>query len=151
MKKTLLLISALALAFYSCNKDEDPEIIIRSGNMIVIEPFKSVKFNMLFQIFLFLVFVLRLYFCKYIRIWEEYEITISPQKRITTFAKCFLHKNKKGMTTIPFCLLFSAVIWSFAGNCHIVWVTFGVARTGDFYKFHVSQFRNGWRAAVAHT
>lgn len=48
MKKTLLLISALALAFYSCNKDEDPEIIIRSGNMIVIEPFKSVKFNMVF-------------------------------------------------------------------------------------------------------
>ena len=36
MKKTLLLISALALAFYSCKKDEDPEIIIRSGKMIVI-------------------------------------------------------------------------------------------------------------------
>ena len=48
MRKTLLLISALAFAFYSCNKDDDSEIIIRAGNMIVIEPFKSVKFNMVF-------------------------------------------------------------------------------------------------------
>ena len=64
---------------------------------------------------------------------------------------CFLCKDKKGMATIPFCSLFSAVIWSFSGNCHIVWMTFGVSRAGDFYKFHVAQFRNSWRTAVAHT
>ena len=37
---------------------------------------KSVKLSILFQIFLFLVFVLRLYFCKYIGILEECEINI---------------------------------------------------------------------------
>ena len=48
-KHTLYLIAAVcALLFISCKDDNPNELIIKVGNIVTIEPYKGVKFDMVF-------------------------------------------------------------------------------------------------------
>ena len=64
---------------------------------------------MLFQIFLFLVFVLRLYFCKYIGILEECEINIMKcfysKRSIKIFFAFFAEERKMYSNTYDYLLV----------------------------------------------
>ena len=50
MKTHLLLVlfAAAAIAATSCAKDESNDVVIKVGNMVTIEPYKGIKFDMVF-------------------------------------------------------------------------------------------------------